>query len=84
MRHKQHPQPRIPDSVCVCGVDRNQDRKPKNHVPIPLSSFPGWLVSGSAAQCCPERLAPCFPHHHVLLLRKEMRGNMELMLGTRN
>lgn len=60
---------RIPDSVCLCG-GQGQDQKPtKNHVSILLSSFPGWLVSVLAAQCCPERLASYFPHHHVLLLR---------------
>lgn len=69
MRPKQHPKPRIPDSVCVCGVDRDQDQKPKNHVSIPLSSFPGWLVSGLAAQCYPEPLASWFPPHHVLMPR---------------
>lgn len=83
MRHKQHPKRRIPDSVCVC-VARGQGPRPKNHVPIPLSSFPGWLVSGLAAQCCPERLASSLPHYHVLSLRKEMRGDMGLMIGTRN
>jgi len=45
------------------------DSPPPKHVPLLLSSFPGWLVSVLAAQCGPERLASCFPHNHVLLLR---------------
>lgn len=81
MRHKKAPHDsRIPDSVCMCGRRglKDQKSKKKNHVPIPLF-FPVL-----AAQWCPERLASCFPHHHVLLANKEMRGDMELMLGTRN
>lgn len=67
MRHKNDS--RIPDSVCMCGRQGLRPEAKKNiHVTIPLS-FPGWLVSVLAAQWCPERLASCFPHHHVLLLR---------------
>lgn len=67
MRHKQHT-PRLSNTrqcVFVWRTGTKTRSQKKNHVTIPLS-FPGWLVSVLAAQCCPERLAPCFPHHHVL------------------
>lgn len=45
MRHKQHPQPRIPDSVCVC-VWRGQEPRPeaKKSCTNTVVVFP-WLAS---------------------------------------
>lgn len=87
VRHKKAPHDsRIPDSVCMCGGRGLKDQKPKKKKSCTNTVVFPWLASLCFGCTVVSRaISVLFPTPScTVAANKEMRGDMELMLGTRN
>lgn len=84
MRHKQHPTSLEYQTVCVCVAWTGTKTRSQKSCTITVVVFPWWASLWSGCTVLSRAISVLFPTPCTDAANKEMRGDKELMLGTRN